>query len=102
MEKYIEEVVNEDRLAREKVANAKRQLMEISTQVASKSQSIYQQYMDDEKNQMHLIQKKNQEEIASVIEQCERETQEGLKKLSEQFEAHKDEWVRQIVKNCLN
>lgn len=102
MEKYIEEVVNEDRLAREKVANAKRQLMEISAQVSSKSQSIYQQYMEDERNQMNLIQKQNEEEMEAVMKQCELDTQEGLRKLSEQFEAHKDEWVRQIVENCLS
>lgn len=102
MEKYIEEVVNEDQLAREKVENAKRQLMEISGQVSSNSQSIYQKFMAEEENEINALQKKIDEEVAQVIKQCKADTEEGLEKLKSQFEAHKDEWVREIVKNTLD
>ena len=102
MEKHIEEVVNEDRNAREKVENAKRALMNITSEVTSKSHMIYQQFMEDEKKQMNQLQKEMDEEVARVKKQCSDETEEGLKKLSELFEAHKDEWVRQIVNNVLN
>lgn len=102
MEKYIEEVVNEDKKAREKVEHAKRLLMEASNEVSLKSQSIYQQFMDDEKNQMNLIQQQINDEVALVKKQCEEEKELGLKKLSELYDKHKDEWIKQIVDNVLS
>ena len=102
MEKHIEEVVNEDRKAREKVENARRALLDITSEVSSKSQRIYQQFMEDEKNQMNQLQKEMDEEVAQVKKQCNDEKEEGLKKMNEQFEAHKDEWVKQIVDNVLS
>ena len=58
--------------------------------------------MEDEKNQMNQLQKEMDEEVAQVKKQCNDEKEEGLKKLNEQFEAHKDEWVKQIVDNVLS
>ncbi len=54
------------------------------------------------KNQMNQLQKEMDEEVAQVKKQCNDEKEEGLKKLNEQFEAHKDEWVKQIVDNVLS
>lgn len=102
MEKYIEEVVNEDRLVREKVEEAKRQLLEITNLVSSKSSEIYEQYMEEEKLQMETLRKKVEEEIRLVEEQCQKEKEEGLALLKNQYESNKDHWVDQIVKNCLS
>lgn len=101
MEKYIEEVVNADKLAREKVENARKQLLEITNLVSSTSQEIYQKLMDEEKQEMEKIQKKIATEIEEVKVRCNQETELGLKSLEERFSANKEKWMNQIVENCI-
>lgn len=101
MEKYIEEVINADRLAREKVANAKKQLKEISGLVSSSSQDVYKKLMDEEKKELEIIQENIQREIDEVRSNCEKEKKAGLDSLEERFNAHREEWIEQIVANCI-
>ncbi len=101
MDKYMKEVINEDKLARKRVEEAKKKLAGITSSLVSEK-SIYDEFMKEEEKKTLAIQQKLEIEIETVKKQCEEEKAKGLELLKKQFITNKDQWIENIIQNILS
>lgn len=101
METIVQNVIEADRIAREKVLAKVQERKNIKQSFADHKKEILNKY-EKEMNACIENEKKRIQENVSCLEKSQVTTcQERLAQLQKQFDEHKEEWVNKIFDQCL-
>lgn len=101
MENLIRSVIEADREARMRVEKAKKDRYNIQSLISDKQKEIEAAYQEESKQKLAEV-KAEFDALLKAEEDKQKTSHElQLQRLAKTYESHKDEWVKEIVKNTL-
>lgn len=101
MDDIIQKLVEFDRQCVEKVEAAKQKKADAQSHMTEKKAAIYNEYIKSqqsqiEKHKQELLDKNNKETRLQ-----EEQYKMSMKKMEDLYQQNKDQWIQDIVSNCL-
>lgn len=101
LENLIRSVIEADREARMRVEKAKKDRYNIQSLISDKQKEIEAAYQEESKQKLTEVKAKFDALLKAEEDKQKASYEQQLQRLAKTYESHKDEWVKEIVKNTL-
>ena len=102
MDKIIHDIVSVDLECSQRVEEAKKKKLDIQAHMNIRKKEIYDSYSEEYQKKAQEHKKKLEAQIKQTKEENEKEYKESLKQLSDLYEKHKDQWIKDIIQRCID
>ena len=102
MDTIIRDVIEHDRLARERIDKANHDKFNIQKSINEERDAVTKRYMDASKDEIEQYRKELEAQIEEEKQEQEQAYQMALTQLSDLYQEKKDVWVDELVARCLD
>ncbi len=97
----IQETVALDKKAREKIADLEKEKFDLESKVREDTKDIHEKNKKEVEAKLKQARADYEKEIKDRQEKEVSYFEKHLKSMKDQFNAHKDEWIEEIFKACI-